>query len=381
MKIQPTSQTNPTFEKLYSPKKLRLMGGVVSRAQLLEQKNIKECAEKFDVIVKRGKASGTRWLEDVVPHFTPLCGAVGAGLLGASTYLAFSSIGGAILGGVIGLFAGVFASVPYITRDVTSSYSYDIQGRKKYKDGSEIKTENAQIQLEYSLDNLPDDFVKELEAKDKKRFLNIIVSKYPKDGVYDAKTILRILQSKEIKDDYSNGEMFNYHTDINGNSTLLMKFFDIKRTEENAADYDRITSIIKSTPNINYNQQDKAGITIIENILNSENADALDIVKDIEFDYTPYLDTLFNYIKNEDFKSKARNLKIKFDDPEKALLEEKSMSKFKEAVSGFDSPFCNSQEKAMAIWNKAQGKLDNEALKEVNMILYNYLPEPLRMEV
>ncbi len=232
MKIQPTSQTNPTFEKLYSPKKLRLMGGVVSRAQLLEQKNIKECAEKFDVIVKRGKASGTRWLEDVVPHFTPLCGAVGAGLLGASTYLAFSSIGGAILGGVIGLFAGVFASVPYITRDVTSSYSYDIQGRKKYKDGSEIKTENAQIQLEYSLDNLPDDFVKELEAKDKKRFLNIIVSKYPKDGVYDAKTILRILQSKEIKDDYSNGEMFNYHTDINGNSTLLMKFFDIKRTEE-----------------------------------------------------------------------------------------------------------------------------------------------------
>ncbi len=74
-------------------------------------------------------------------------------------------------------------------------------------------------------------------------------------------------------------------------------------------------------------------------------------------------------------------MKIKFDDPEKALLEEKSMSKFKEAVSGFDSPFCNSQEKAMAIWNKAQGKLDNEALKEVNMILYNYLPEPLRMEV
>ena len=78
-----------------------------------------------------------------------------------------------------------------------------------------------------------------------------------------------------------------------------MKFFDIKRTEENAADYDRITSIIKSTPNINYNQQDKAGITIIENILNSENADALDIVKDIEFDYTPYLDTLFNYIKDD----------------------------------------------------------------------------------
>ncbi len=45
MKIQPAAQTNPTFEKLYSPKKLKLLGGKVSRAQLLESKTIKECSK------------------------------------------------------------------------------------------------------------------------------------------------------------------------------------------------------------------------------------------------------------------------------------------------------------------------------------------------
>lgn len=380
MKIHPTSQTNPTFEKLYSPKKLKLLGGKVSRAQLLESKTIKECSEKYDVVVKRGEKVGHVFLDDAVPHFTELCGLTGAALMGVAAQLCFNSIGGAIFSGVIGLFAGIFASIPFEMRNVGRKYSYDIYGRKQYKDGSEIKTEN--ILINYSIDGVNDcDLTKELQVKDKKWFLNIIVSKYPKNGVYDVKTILAILKSKEIKDDYSNGEMFNYHTDINESSTLLMKFFELKRTKENAGEYDKIASIIKSTPNINFNQQDKTGITVIENILNSENVYALDIVKDVEFEHTPYLDTLYNNIQDEEFKSKARNLKIKFDNPEKALLEEKSMEKFKEAVTILDSSFCDSQKIALDIWFKTQEHLGKEELKEVNMILYKYLPECLRMDM
>ena len=85
-----------------------------------------------------------------------------------------------------------------------------------------------------------------------------------------------------------------------------------------------------------------------------------------------------SFMKKE-FKSKAKNLKIKFDDPEKALFEEKSMKAFKEAVTQLDSPFCDSQKIASDIWFKAQERLDREELKEVSMILYKYLPEPLRI--
>lgn len=379
MNIQPISQNNPNFGQFYAPKTLRQFPNICSQ-ELLKEPEIKKCAEKFDIVVKQGKVLMKSPLFVVKPILAAklglFIGAIGGGI---SSFITNSPLSVLTVAGLGTTLAATLASL----YKVPSKFKYDVYGRKQYSDGSEIKTNAVDLPIfsKYNLSYLKGHhFVQELETKDKQRFLKIIASKYPKDGVYDAKTILGILQSKEINDDYNNGEAFNYPIDINGNSSLLMKFFDLKKTHENAKEYDKIASIIKSTPNIDFNQQDKIGITIIENVLNSENTDALEIIKDVEFEYTPYLDTIFNNIKDENFKAKTKSLKINFNATKKALFEEKSMQKFQEAATCLDSPFCNSREKALEIWDMAQEQFGAESLKEINMILYKYLPEPMRIE-
>ena len=373
-----TNQTSQNFQGFYAPRTLRLNGEGIKSKELLKFPSVKECAEKFDVVIKQGKKSGTYTAEE-----RPI---LGCGILAAhlSAAAAADMAAGSYTHWIIGIFVGMpafISTIPVFARIneiKLPKYDYEINGRKKYQDGSEISAPIHKITSQNIGEVIPN-MTDDLEVEDKKRFLKLIVSKFPKNGVYDVKNILDILQSKEIRNDFNKGEAFNYNIDIKGNTTLLTKFFEQQRTEENKKDYDKIISIIKSTPNVNFNQKDYVGISIPENILNLENFKALDLIKDVEFEYSKDLDTLYNNIQNEEFKSKAKNLKIKFDDPEKALFEEKSMKAFKEAVTQLDSPFCDSQKIASDIWFKAQERLDREELKEVSMILYKYLPEPLRI--
>lgn len=66
----------------------------------------------------------------------------------------------------------------------------------------------------------------------------------------------------------------------------------------------------KKHKNINYNQRDSFGITVLEKILNQENSDALDIVSDFDFVATNEIDDVYNNIANPIFKLKAKNLNI-----------------------------------------------------------------------
>ena len=377
MNISPIQQNNTSFGKLNAPRKLKLTSGTINRKELLKYPSIKECADKFDVVVKKLRReksdSPNPLLEWTLNSIIPVVGT----LVTIVTYK---------MQEVLGLSSAICTVIfSTLNAKMFKSYNYDVYsvyGQKKYNDGNELKTaEHIVTSLNggYSVQDIPN-LAKELEYKHNDRFLKLITDKYPADGNFDVKTILQILQSKEIKNDYQNGEAFNLPIDVKGESTLLQKFFDLRRTEENRIEYDKIASIIKSTPNVNFHQKDSAGISILENVLNYENPDALEVIKDVEFEYSKYLDDIYGFMMNEDFKSKARGLNIKFNRPEKALFENKSMQAFKRAVTQFDSPFCNSVKLASDIWFRAKEHLGNEELKEINLILHKYLPEHLRFE-
>lgn len=385
MKVVSTQQNNPNFGKLYAPRKLKLAESVRSK-DLLKYPAIKECANKFDVLVKR---------EQAIASYREELGCIPAGITGILTavvgavMIAYThsikngllctfplGIAGGLLGGLI---------TPFIPDPERKEYAYSITGIKKYHDGSEIKTQPYTFVRNTELDffGKESSFAQHLEKQDKAHFLTVIAKHYPENGVFDAKSILKILESKDIKQDYKNGEAFNYNIDINGTTTLLSTFFEIFRTEANAKDYDKVVSIIKSTPNIDFNQKDNVGISIVENILNSENISALDVIKDIEIEYSDTMDTLYNNIRNEEFKKKALDLNVQFTDPAKVLKQTGSLKEFQNSLKQLNSPFYKNKNVAAAkIWETLSVHLQNnrDTLTKVNAILFNYLPENLRMD-
>lgn len=69
---------------------------------------------------------------------------------------------------------------------------------------------------------------------------------------------------------------------------------------------------MKSMKNIDYNQIDENGISVLEKIINSENTKALELVKNFEFEYLRELDYAYENIQNDTFKRKVKNLNVKF---------------------------------------------------------------------
>jgi len=392
MNIQPTSQNNtPTFNALYAPKKLSMMRHI-SRKQLGNIPALQEVSKKFDVFVKPDKKMNPVCILDctkvgllaLMTVAVPPLGVLAAAALGFVDNFCsgmFYTLGGMFgsLFALLGLM--IINTISPLCRD---TYSYDITGKKQYADGSEIKTQSYKFADEDGIHKSIDLISQELNSSDKVVFQKTAAKYISETNELDAKTILAILKDKIITNDFKDGKAFNYPIDVNGNKTLLSRFFEIKKTDENAKEYDEIVSIIKSTPNINFHQQDKVGISILENILNYENMDGLDIVKDIEFEHTQYLDKLFDGIKNPEFKEKASKLKIKFNDPIAAMQETDNLKDFQDAaLAQLQSPFCDSKKTALELWEKinvlAHG--NQNILQNANGTLCNYLPANFRMDL
>lgn len=385
MNIQPTSQNNPNFEKLYAPKKLKFQVGRVSKEQLLKMPAIRDNIKRFDIFFKSDAKHDLGPNQDIhdVLGCAPWIGMVAVGAL--TFYMTknavlsvLSTFGSGLLGGIGFVAFNVLEPVRQVCFD------YQIFGQKKYSDGTEIKTQPALCRNAYDVDFPLNTIINQLESEDKLVFLQTVAQNYPKNGVFDAKSILKILESENIKKDFANGEAFNYKIDVNGQDSLLTKFSELSKTEADTKEYDKIISIIKSTPNVDFHQKDAAGISILENILNMENSKALELVKDIEFEHTDYLDSLFNNIQDENFKAQAKKLKIKFKDPVEVFQNTRKLKDFEDAaLVQLNSPFCDAHKVGFDLWKRVFVLCQNQKdiLSVVNRILYNYLPENLRMDV
>lgn len=99
---------------------------------------------------------------------------------------------------------------------------------------------------------------------------------------------------------------------------------------------------MKGMKHINYNQIDGNGISALEKILNSENHQTLELVRNFEFEYLRELDYAYENIQDENFKRKAKNLNVKFPHIFEALKHE-SPDALDAAFEELKSPFCRKE--------------------------------------
>ena len=99
---------------------------------------------------------------------------------------------------------------------------------------------------------------------------------------------------------------------------------------------------MKNAKNIDYKQVDSNGISAIEKIINFENPDLLDLVKDTEFDYSRELDYAYERIDDKNIKEKVKNLNINFANIKEAIRLN-STEALQELLPEFKSPFFNTK--------------------------------------
>ena len=354
MKIQQIQNNNTNFQGLHVDKKIyRQLGAGLGEGVFLHNSAIKECADRFEVMVERGKPikrekmnSMLAFIEQFSTSSIGMAAGIGIGaILPAYTGTSISLVQVlcmGMVGGVLGL-AGAIGHI--IKKNYGNDYEYILQVGKKIKDSTFGKKELVSpLSKKYSIKNYNDinnikNVAEIAKQKDEQNFMDII-DYYNVNDLYDPKKFLDILQNKAIIQNFSNGECFNYKLQEDSNDTLLTKFFDIVPTEENKKDYDKIIKIIKNTENINYNQVDSNGISVIEKIINSENLEILDLVNDFEFNYSRDIDFAYENIKDPKFRRKVKNLNIKFPNIEEAI-KINSQKALQVVLPELKSPFCN----------------------------------------
>lgn len=369
MKIQQIQNNNTSFKGLNVDKHFYKDMGC-KKDDLLRNKDIKNCVEKFDVLIRRStkKPRNTGAVE--VPSrglYMFLGGLAGTAILGASTFIFgglckllpdewLAATGfGAFVGNIAGA-ATAYAHSKY--KELTTGYNYILQAGKNLVESkfgtpkfAGAKTGQYEINKYSDIRNIYG-LTEHIEKTDRDDFLDII-DEYEKNGnfLYTAKDILAILKNPKIKKNYYNGECFNYKCDEKGNS-LLTRFFDIIPNESNKKEYNEIFNILKNMKNIDYNQTDSEDISILEKIINSENIEALDLVKDTKLTYSRELDYAYNNVESSKFKRKVRNLDIDFPNIKDAIrLQSKEALSL--VISEFQSPLCNVSEMMDYVWGHA----------------------------
>ncbi len=321
--------------RFIAPKQLELADAVVPAGKLLENFAIKECVQKYSVVVKQGAQNGV--VKKKVKRFLPFL-------------------------------------PPKIVEE--PGYEYILTGVKKGKE--DIKTQEHLILVSDGLDFYIGNLVEEIQQKDLERFINTVSQKHPDKTAFTAKELFDILESEEIKGNYTRKEALTNRINAENDETLLNKFFDLKETEEILEDYyyDRLVSIIRSTPGLDFKRT-----SILEKVLTLENPKALDLIKEEEFEPSKRLDRIFNNIKDEKFKAKVRQLKFKFPDAVERLKNDRDLNFYgQSAFSYLESPFCDSKKEAIRIWTELKTRFDTETCLKINAMLYKYLPENLRIQ-
>ena len=354
MKIQQIQNNNTNFQGLHMDKRARKY---FKNYNLLANPNIKECADKFEVMIKSKTVKSNNTLDDDKYALKAIIGFLGfgcslitalitTGISVANIVMPMSwriPISWPIIGGSL-TFLGV-AALP-IKELLKKEYDYSLQVGKNIKKSpfGKIELENP-ISRKYqirqgALDNVTN-LAQNVQRNDQRQFMNII-QQYDKNNVFEPTQLLNILNDKKIKQNYKNGECFNYKLGNNSNDTMLTKFLDIVPTEENKKDYQEIIKFMRKAKNIDYKQVDSNGISVIEKIINSENPDLLDLVKDTEFDYSRELDYAYDRIDDKNFKEKVKNLNINFPNAKEAIRLH-STEALQKLLPEFKSPFFNTK--------------------------------------
>ena len=145
---------------------------------------------------------------------------------------------------------------------------------------------------------------------------------------FDFSGIMGLLNNKSLQK--SKGEQLNYS---NGSSKIIDFIIDKASQEEKKV----IIRELQKLTNIDYNKVDKNRISIVEKILNAEDFDLLELLRDKHLEYFPELDYAYRRIENDEFRKQVKNLNFDFIGLELGARVGR-MSYFEETNERFTSP-------------------------------------------
>lgn len=350
-----------SFQALHvNPKTLKRLG--TTKEALLKNASIKDCIDRAEVTLKSKRHYDFKefYREDIEAISTltglagGLVGAAGTLIVGLLRALSLVKTDAALWWPfAAGCSIPVLSIASYLISRIVPRIRYtgEIQAGDRIENNKLAGRVTKQHEF-YEKDNYK--LAEELMKKGNNDF-RMVMTKYTIDT---PKGILSILNDDKIKENFTNGDCFNYKINEQGD-TLLTKFFDIIPDETNQNEYNQILDKMKNMKGIIYNQKDSFGISVLEKILNAENFAALEIVKDYKFPYSEELDDACNNIADKNFKNKALNLNFSFPQIENVLSKGGYLDKVLQKLSA--SPFFNANKDKLSKeileytdnWNKS----------------------------
>lgn len=349
------------FQALHvNPKTLKRLG--TTKEAILKNASIKDCSDRAEVTLKSKRHYDFKeFYREDIESISALTGLAG-GLVGAAGTLIVGLLRALSLVKTDAALWWPFAagcSIPVLS--ITSYLISRIVPRIRYSGeiqaGDRIENNKlaGRVTKQHEF-NEKDNYklAEELMKKGNNDF-RMVMTKYTIDT---PKGILSILNDDKIKENFTNGDCFNYKINEQGD-TLLTRFFDIIPDADNQNEYNQILDKMKNMKGIIYNQKDSFGISVLEKILNAENFAALELVKDYKFPYSEELDDACNNIADKNFKNKALNLNFSFPQIENVLSEGGYLDKVLQKLSA--SPFFNANKDKLSKeilvytdnWNKS----------------------------
>lgn len=349
------------FQALHvNPKTLKRLG--TTKEALLKNASIKDCIDRAEVTLKSKRHYDFKEFDsedfEAISTLTCIAGGVisSAGLLigGLLRSLSLVETNAALWGPfAAGCSIPVLSIASYLISRIVPRIRYtgEIQAGDRIENNKLAGRVTKQHKF-YEKDNYK--LAEELMKKGNNDF-RMVMTKYTIDT---PKGILSILNDDKIKENFTNGDCFNYKINEQGD-TLLTRFFDIIPDADNQNEYNQILDKMKNMKGIIYNQKDSFGISVLEKILNAENFAALELVKDYKFPYSEELDDACNNIADKNFKNKALNLNFSFPQIENVLSKGGYLDKVLQKLSA--SPFFNANKDKLSKeilvytdnWNKS----------------------------
>lgn len=350
-----------SFQALHvNPKTLKRLG--TTKEALLKNASIKDCIDRAEVTLKSKRHYDFKefYREDIEAISTltglagGLVGAAGTLIVGLLRALSLVKTDAALWWPfAAGCSIPVLSIASYLISRIVPRIRYtgEIQAGDRIENNKLAGRVTKQHEF-YEKDNYK--LAEELMKKGNNDF-RMVMTKYTIDT---PKGILSILNDDKIKENFTNGDCFNYKINEQGD-TLLTRFFDIIPDADNQNEYNQILDKMKNMKGIIYNQKDGFGISVLEKILNAENFAALEIVKDYKFPYSEELDDACNNIADKNFKNKALNLNFSFPQIENVLSKGGYLDKVLQKLSA--SPFFNANKDKLSKeileytdnWNKS----------------------------
>ena len=350
-----------SFQALHvNPKTLKRLG--TTKEALLKNASIKDCIDRAEVTLKSKRHYDFKefYREDIEAISTltglagGLVGAAGTLIVGLLRALSLVKTDAALWWPfAAGCSIPVLSIASYLISRIAPRIRYtgEIQAGDRIENNKLAGRVTKQHEF-YEKDNYK--LAEELMKKGNNDF-RMVMTKYTIDT---PKGILSILNDDKIKENFTNGDCFNYKINEQGD-TLLTRFFDIIPDADNQNEYNQILDKMKNMKGIIYNQKDSFGISVLEKILNAENFAALELVKDYKFPYSEELDDACNNIADKNFKNKALNLNFSFPQIENVLSEGGYLDKVLQKLSA--SPFFNANKDKLSKeilvytdnWNKS----------------------------